>query len=130
VGTVINPMIVDGQIHGGVAQGIGQALMETVVYDGDGQLLTGSFMDYAMPRAADQPVLTVDFYPVPSPANPLGVKGAGEAGVVGALPAVMNALADALAQRGAVLDFDMPATPEKVWRALSRTADDPAEPTA
>jgi len=119
VGTVVNPMIVHGQIHGGVAQGLGQALMETVVYDRDGQLLTGSFMDYAMPRAADQPALAVDFHPVPSPANPLGVKGAGEAGVVGALPAVMNALADALAQRGATLDFDMPATPEKVWRALS-----------
>jgi carbon-monoxide dehydrogenase large subunit len=119
VGVVVNPMIVDGQIQGGIAQGIGQALMENVVYDSEGQLLTGSFLDYAMPRAIDQPALAVDFYPVPSPANPLGVKGAGEAGVVGALPAVMNAIADALSQHGATLDFDMPATPEKVWRALS-----------
>ncbi len=119
VGTVVNPMIVHGQIQGGVAQGIGQALMEGIQYDEQGQLLTGTFMDYAMPRADHQPVMVVDFHPVPSPGNPLGVKGAGEAGVVGALPAVMNAIADVLAQRNMTLDFDMPATPEKVWRALS-----------
>lgn len=119
VGTVINPMIVHGQVHGGVAQGIGQALMENSIFDATGQLLTGSFMDYAMPRARDIPGITTDFHPVPSPANPLGVKGIGEAGMVGAIPAVMNAIADALATRGGRVDFDMPATPEKIWRSLA-----------
>ena len=120
-GTVINPPIVHGQVHGGVVQGIGQALMEQIVFDREtGQLLTGSFMDYTMPRAVDQPHMNVGFHEVPSPANPLGVKGIGEAGVVGALPAIMNALEDALATRGAKVDFDMPATSEKVWRALNR----------
>jgi carbon-monoxide dehydrogenase large subunit len=119
VGIVVNPMIVHGQVHGGVAQGLGQALGEAIVYAADGQLLTGSFMDYAMPRAANQPALAVDFHEVPCPTNPLGVKGVGEAGMVGALPAVMNAVADALATRGKPLDFDMPATPEKLWRALN-----------
>jgi carbon-monoxide dehydrogenase large subunit len=120
-GVVINPPIVHGQVHGGVMQGIGQALMEQIVHDREtGQLLTASFMDYTMPRAVDQPTLAVDFHEVPSPANPLGVKGVGEAGIVGALPAIMNALADALATRGAAIDFDMPATAEKVWRALNR----------
>lgn len=119
-GTVINPPIVHGQVHGGVMQGIGQALLEEIVYDREtGQLLTGSFMDYAMPRAVDLPSLAVDFHEVPSPANPLGVKGVGEAGIVGALPAVMNAIADALATQGKTIDFDMPATPEKIWRALN-----------
>jgi carbon-monoxide dehydrogenase large subunit len=118
VGIVINPMIVHGQVHGGVAQGLGQALAEAIRYDAGGQLLTGSFMDYAMPRADEQPTLAVDFHEVPCRTNPLGVKGVGEAGMVGALPAVMNAIADALAQRGRQLDFDMPATPEKIWRAL------------
>jgi len=120
-GTVINPPIVHGQVHGGVVQGIGQALMEQIVFDREtGQLLTGSFMDYTMPRAVDQPHMNVDFHEVPSPANPLGVKGIGEAGIVGALPAIMNALEDALATCGARVDFDMPATSEKVWRALNR----------
>ncbi len=119
-GVVINPPIVHGQVHGGVAQGLGQALMEQIVYDRQtGQLLTASFMDYTMPRAKDQPELVVDVHEVPSPANPLGVKGVGEAGIVGALPAVMNAIADALATRGKAIDFDMPATSEKVWRALN-----------
>ncbi len=119
-GIVINPPIVHGQVHGGVAQGLGQALMEQIVYDREtGQLLTASFMDYTMPRAKDQPELIVDVHEVPSPANPLGVKGVGEAGIVGALPAVMNAIADALATRGKAIDFDMPATSEKVWRALN-----------
>ena len=122
VGTVINPMIVHGQVHGGLAQGLGQALSEHCVYDRDGQLLSGSFMDYAMPRARDMPPFSVDFHPVPSPANPLGVKGVGEAGVVGVLPAVMNALADALATRGLTVDFDLPATSEKLWRALNGNA--------
>lgn len=120
VGTVVNPMIVHGQVHGGVVQGIGQALMENSVYDRAGQLLTGSFMDYPLPRARDIPDLVTDFHPVPSPANPLGVKGIGEAGMVGAIPAVMNAIADALATRGRTVDFDMPATPEKIWRALAK----------
>jgi len=120
-GTVINPPIVHGQVHGGVVQGIGQALMEQIVFDREtGQLLTGSFMDYTMPRAVDQPHMNVGFHEVPSPANPLGVKGIGEAGIVGALPAIMNALEDALATCGARVDFDMPATSEKVWRALNR----------
>ncbi len=120
-GIVINPPIVHGQVHGGVMQGIGQALMEEIIYDREtGQLLTGSFMDYRMPRAVDQPQMQVDFHEVPSPTNPLGVKGVGEAGIVGALPAIFNALADALATRGAVVDFQMPATAEKVWRALNR----------
>ena len=120
VGVVINPMIVHGQVHGGVAQGLGQTLLEAIAYDAGGQLLTGSFMDYAMPRAADQPALAVDFHEVPCLNNPLGVKGVGEAGMVGALPAVMNAIADVLASRGKRIDFDMPATPEKLWRALNR----------
>ena len=120
VGVVINPMIVHGQVHGGVAQGLGQSLLEAIAYDAAGQLLTGSFMDYAMPRAADQPALAVDFHEVPCLNNPLGVKGVGEAGMVGALPAVMNAIADVLASRGKRIDFDMPATREKLWRALNR----------
>jgi carbon-monoxide dehydrogenase large subunit len=119
-GRVINPPIVHGQVHGGIGQGYGQALREEIVYDrATGQLLTGSFMDYAMPRAADLPSFDVDFHEVPSPANPLGAKGVGEAGITGALPALMNAIADVLAQRGKAIDFDMPATPEKVWRALN-----------
>jgi carbon-monoxide dehydrogenase large subunit len=118
-GTVINPPIVHGQVHGGVMQGIGQVILEQIVYDREtGQLLTGSFMDYAMPRAMDLPTLSVDFHEVPSPANPLGVKGVGEAGIVGALPAVMNAIADALAARGKIINFNMPATSEKIWQAL------------
>ncbi len=118
VGTVINPKTLKGQIHGGVAQGAGQVLMEQVVYDRDsGQLLTASFMDYAMPRADTFPDIAVESNPVPTKLNPLGAKGAGEAGTVGALPAVMNAIIDALAPLG-VSDLDMPATSERVWRAL------------
>ena len=119
VGTVVNPMIVHGQVHGGVVQGIGQALLENSVYDRSGQLLTGSLMDYPLPRARHVPNLVTDFHPVPSTTNPLGVKGIGEAGLVGAIPTVMNAIADALATRGCTIDFDMPATPEKLWRALA-----------
>jgi aerobic carbon-monoxide dehydrogenase large subunit len=104
-------------VHGGVAQGIGQALLEHAVYDRQGQLLAGSFMDYALPRADTVPRVAVGFHPVPATSNPLGVKGCGEAGVTGALPAVMNAVIDALAARG-VRDLDMPATPERIWRAL------------
>ena len=117
-GNMINPLLVGGQIHGGVAQGVGQALLEGVVYDGDsGQLLNASFMDYAMPRADDVPAIEVTYSPVPCTTNPLGVKGAGEAGAVGSAPAVINAVVDALAALG-VRHIDMPATPEKIWRAI------------
>ncbi len=118
VGTVVNPKTLKGQIHGGVAQGLGQVLMEEVVYDrATGQLLTASFMDYAMPHAEDLPMMAVASRGVPTKLNPLGVKGAGEAGTVGALPAVMNAILDALAARG-VTALDMPATPARIWAAL------------
>ncbi len=116
-GNVVNPLIVAGQLHGGVVQGIGQALMEMTVYDGDGQLLTGSFMDYAMPRAADVPSFVLAEHSVPAKTNPLGVKGCGEAGCAGALTSVMNAVIDALADRG-VRHLDMPLTPFRVWQAL------------
>ena len=119
VGTVINPLLLEGQIHGGVAQGIGQALFEQVHYDPEsGQLLTGSFMDYTMPRADDLCSFISETHPVPTALNPLGVKGAGEAGTVGALPAVMCAVADALEPYGGG-DIEMPATPERVWQILS-----------
>src|SRR5499425_1335716 len=118
VGTVINPLTLKGQIHGGVAQGVGQALMEQVVYDREsGQLLTASFMDYAMPRGDTFPDMHIESNPVPTKLNPIGAKGAGEAGTVGALPAVMNAVVDALASVG-VRQLDMPASPERVWRAI------------
>ena len=118
VGTVINPLTLKGQIHGGVAQGVGQALMEQVVYDGEsGQLLTATFMDYAMPRADDFCDMVIGSNPVPTRLNPLGAKGAGEAGTVGALPVVLSAVLDALAPLG-VRDFDMPATSARVWDAI------------
>ena len=120
-GTLINPMLAEGQVHGGVVQGIGQAVLEHAVYDQTGQLLTGSFMDYTLPRAGDISMIDVGFHQVPASSNPLGVKGCGEAGVTGALPAVMNAIADALASRGAA-PVDMPATPERVWSALRSVA--------
>jgi len=116
-GTLVNPMIVEGQMHGGVVQGIGQALMEQVVYDEDGQLLTGSFMDYPMPRAADVPSFALADHPVPTKTNPLGVKGCGEAGCAGGLPCMMNAVIDALAEHG-VRHIDMPLTPFRIWQAL------------
>ena len=116
-GVVINPLLVDGQAHGGIVQGIGQALREHTVYDEDGQLLTGSFMDYAMPRADDAPLFVHDFHSVPATTNPLGAKGCGEAGCAGALPSVMNALVDALSEFG-IRHIDMPATPERVWHAI------------
>jgi carbon-monoxide dehydrogenase large subunit len=118
-GTVVNPLIVAGQLHGGVVQGIGQALMEMTVYDGDGQLLTGSFMDYAMPRAADVPDFELAEHPVPAKTNPLGVKGCGEAGCAGSLTSVMNAVLDALADRG-IRHLDMPLTPFRIWQALQK----------
>jgi carbon-monoxide dehydrogenase large subunit len=117
VGTVLNPMLLHGQIVGGIAQGAGQILMENIHFDDSGQLVTGSFMDYAMPRAADIPDVEVESNPVPTKTNPLGVKGAGEAGSVGAMPAVANAIVDALSDLG-VRHIAMPATPEVVWRAI------------
>jgi carbon-monoxide dehydrogenase large subunit len=118
VGTVVNPIGLKGQIHGGVAQGLGQAVMEEVVYDRDsGQLLSGSFMDYAMPRAEDFPYMTIESNPCPTKLNPIGAKGAGEAGTVGALPAIVNAVADALAPLG-VTQIEMPTTSQRIWQAM------------
>ena len=116
-GKIVNPMIVEGQVHGGMAQGVGQALMEQIVYDRDGQLLTGSFMDYAMPRASDLPSFHTGFIETPAPSNPLGVKGGSESGTIGAPAAIGNAVIDALWHLG-VRDITMPITPETVWRAL------------
>lgn len=117
VGTVLNPMLLHGQIQGGVAQGAGQALMENIHFDSSGQLVTASFMDYAMPRAHNLSDMEVESNPVPTKTNPLGTKGAGEAGCVGALPAVTNAVINALSEFG-VRHIEMPATPERVWRAM------------
>ncbi len=119
VGTVLNPLLLKGQIVGGVAQGVGQILMEDIHFDEDGQLVTGSFMDYAMPRATDMSAVEVKSNPVPTATNPLGVKGAGEAGCVGAMPAVANAIVDALSHLG-VQHIEMPATSERVWRTIER----------
>ena len=117
-GTIVNPLLVAGQVHGGTIQGLGQALLENTVYDADGQLVTASFMDYCMPRADDAPNIELTFVEdMPCTTNPLGVKGAGEAGAIGAPPAIMNALMDALSPIG-VRRIDMPATPEKVWRTI------------
>ena len=116
-GTVVNPMLVEGQLHGGVLQGIGQAIMERTAYDAEGQLVSGSFMDYALPRAEDAPPFVFESRPVPATTNLLGAKGCGEAGCAGALPSVMNALIDALRPLG-VKEFEMPATPGRVWAAL------------
>ena len=119
-GTIVNPLLVAGQVHGGIAQGLGQALLEHTVYDEDGQLLSASFMDYCMPRADDMPEMEIKFIQdMPCTTNPLGAKGAGEAGAIGAPPAIMNALCDALSPLGQV-KVDMPATPEKVWQAIQR----------
>lgn len=119
VGTVLNPLLLHGQIHGGVAQGAGQALMEDIHFDESGQMVTASFMDYAMPHAHNFPSIHVEANPVPTKTNPLGTKGAGEAGCVGALPAVVNAVVDALAEFG-VSHIEMPATPERIWRAMQK----------
>ena len=119
-GRTINPLLLEGQVHGGIVQGIGQALLEHAVYDNDsGQLLAGSFMDYAMPRADDLPSFSFSTHNVPCTANPLGVKGAGEAGAVGAPPAIINAIVDALHRHNGVRHIDMPATPRKVWEAMN-----------
>jgi aerobic carbon-monoxide dehydrogenase large subunit len=116
-GIIVNPMIVDGQLHGGVAQGIGQALMEEISYDESGQPITGSFMDYAMPRAGDIPLMATGDHPSPAKSNPLGTKGCGEAGCAGSLVCIVNAALDALSEYG-VTQIDMPLTPERVWRAI------------
>jgi len=119
-GVLMNPMLAEGQVHGGVAQGIGQAITESVVYDENGQLLTGSFMDYAMPRADDVPNMPFHTELVPSTANDIGMKGCGEAGTVGALAAVTNAALDAVWDLG-VRQVDMPMTPMSMWSRLQAT---------
>ena len=124
-GTIINPLLVEGQVHGGVIQGIGQVLLENVVYDGDGQLLTGSFQDYAMPRAHHSPNVGFISHPVPATTNPLGTKGCGEAGCAGALVCVMNAIVDALSVYG-IRHLDMPASPSRVWAAIEAAKNDKA----
>jgi carbon-monoxide dehydrogenase large subunit len=114
----VNPLLVEGQVQGGIAQSIGAALMEKTVYDENGQLLTGEFMDYAIPRAADIPDFVLGSTETPSPSNPLGVKGVGEAGTIGATPAIANAVIDALSPLG-IRHLDIPFTPERVWRAIN-----------
>ncbi len=118
-GVTLNPLLLAGQVHGGAVQGIGQAIMESTVYDASsGQLVTASLMDYALPRAADMPSFTFETRNVRCATNPLGVKGAGEAGTIGAAPAVMNAIVDALYRAYRIRHVDMPATPERVWAAI------------
>jgi len=117
LGTVLNPLLVEGQMHGGIVQGLGQVLLEQAVYDADGQLVTGSFMDYAMPRAHDAPMIAVAHHPVPTQSNPLGAKGCGEAGTSGGLPAVANAVIDALSAYG-IRHLEMPMTPARIWQAI------------
>ena len=116
-GNVINPLLVDGQVHGGIVQSIGQALYEEVVYDEQGQLVTGELMDYALPKASQVPWFETDRTETPSPVNPLGVKGVGEAGTIGATPAIVNAIVDALSPYG-VKHVDMPVRPETVWKLI------------
>ncbi|MGC2827219.1 MAG: molybdopterin cofactor-binding domain-containing protein, partial [Pseudolabrys sp.] len=117
LGTIVNPLLVEGQIQGGVVQGLGQALLEQAIYDSDGQLVTGSFMDYAMPRAHDAPMINVVSHPVPTKSNPLGAKGCGEAGTSGGLPSVANAVIDALSDYG-IQHLEMPMTPARIWQAI------------
>ena len=117
-GRLINPMIVEGQVHGGLAQGIGQALLEGAVYDASGQLVTASFMDYTMPRADDLPSFKLNHTTTLCPGNPLGVKGCGEAGAIGASAAVINAITDAIGNN----KLEMPATPDRVWHAIHGNA--------
>jgi carbon-monoxide dehydrogenase large subunit len=120
-GKVINPLLVDGQVQGGIAQGLGQALMEEAIYDENGQLITGTLMDYAIPRAMDLPWMDLDRTVTPSPVNPLGVKGVGEAGTIGSTPALVNAVVDALRPFG-VKHIDMPLRPEKIWKLMQKEA--------
>jgi carbon-monoxide dehydrogenase large subunit len=119
IGRIINPLIVDGQVHGGVAQGLGQALWEQAVYDDAGQLMTGELTDYAIPKAAYMPWIESSHTETPSPVNPLGVKGVGEAGTIGCSPAVVNSVVDALSGFG-VRHIDMPLTPEKIWKLIQQ----------
>jgi carbon-monoxide dehydrogenase large subunit len=119
-GPVINPLIVRGQVHGGIAQGIGQALCEEVVYDEGGQLLSGSFMDYAVPLAEWIPEMRIGHTVTPSPRTPMGIKGVGEAGTIGSVPAIANAVMDALAPLG-IRHIDLPLTPFRVWQAIQAT---------
>jgi carbon-monoxide dehydrogenase large subunit len=119
IGNVVNPMIVEGQVHGGVAHGIGQALYEGAVYDDSGQLLNASMMDYCIPRADNMPFFETDHTVTPCPHNPLGVKGIGEAGTIGSTPAVVNAVIDALSDYG-VKDLQMPLLPQRVWAAMQQ----------
>ncbi len=121
VGTIVHETVVDGQTHGGIAQGLGQVLGEHVRYGEDGQLLNASLMDYAVPRAAGMPAMSTAHHSVPCTTNPLGVKGAGESGVAGALPSAMNAVLDALAQEG-IDHFDLPASPQRIWHVLQQKA--------
>ena len=117
IGNVVNPLIVEGQVHGGLAQGIAQALYEEAVYDEEGNLLTTTFVDYLLPSAADLPSFTTDRHVTPATTNTLGVKGVGEAGTIASTPAVVNAVVDAVRPLG-VQDIPMPCTPERVWRAI------------
>jgi carbon-monoxide dehydrogenase large subunit len=119
-GLIVNPLLVEGQAHGGIVQGIGQALKESLVYDADGQLVTGSYMDYALPAADDAPPFQFVSHPVPTRTNRLGAKGCGEAGCVGSLPSVMNAIVDALADYG-ITQLDMSATPMRIWQAIQQS---------
>jgi aerobic carbon-monoxide dehydrogenase large subunit len=128
-GPAINPMLIESQVHGGVVHGIGQALYEQIVYDSEGQLVTGSFVDYALPTAAELPSLETDRTETPSPVNSLGVKGVGEAGTIAASPAVLNAVVDALRPLG--VDYiDMPLTPMRVWEAINAARSDGGGPAA
>jgi aerobic carbon-monoxide dehydrogenase large subunit len=120
-GRILNPLIVAGQVHGGVAQGLGQALWEHAIYDDNGQLVTGELMDYAIPKASMMPWIEAEHTQTPSPVNPLGVKGVGEAGTIGASPAVVNSVVDALSPLG-VRHLDMPLTPEKIWKVIQGAA--------
>jgi carbon-monoxide dehydrogenase large subunit len=120
-GATLNPLLLAGQVHGGIVQGIGQALMEDTVYDkASGQLISASFMDYAMPRAADAPDFVFETRNTPCKTNPLGVKGAGEAGAIGSCPALINAILDALWRTYRIRHIDMPATPQRVWTAIQQ----------
>ncbi|MDQ2954526.1 MAG: molybdopterin-dependent oxidoreductase, partial [Pseudomonadota bacterium] len=116
-GTIVNPLLVEGQVHGGVVQGLGQALLELAVYNEEGQLLSGSYMDYAMPRAHHAPGIGFVSHPVPAKSNPLGTKGCGEAGCAGGLASIMNAVVDALSPYG-IRHIDMPASPARIWSAM------------
>jgi carbon-monoxide dehydrogenase large subunit len=121
IGNQLNPLLVDGQLHGGAAQGLGQALWEHGIYDDNGQLVTGEFMDYVMPRARMMPWIESSHTCTPSPVNPLGVKGVGEAGTIGSTPAMVNSVIDALSPLG-VRHIDMPLTPEKIWKLTGARA--------